>query len=74
MKAGSAYLATNIKVTLNPYAWPAGGPGGVHDQFPCDVMLQVQGDIPINKDFKDNSTSHSIPIVGLYPGEVNSVS
>jgi arylsulfate sulfotransferase len=74
MKAGSAYLATNIKVTLNPYGLaPLAALAEFTTQFPCDVMLQVQGDIPINKDFKDNSTSHSIPIVGLYPGEVNSV-
>jgi len=73
-KRTSAYLATDISVTLNPYGIaPLAALAEFTTQFPCSVTLEVQGEIPIVKDFKDESTSHSIPIVGLYPGRVNAV-
>ena len=73
-QAASTYLATPVTVTLNPYGLaPLAALAEFTTQFPCNVMVKVQGDIPVTKDFQDNSTSHAIPIVGLYPGQINSV-
>ncbi len=73
-KAGSAYLATDITITLNPYhVSPLAAIAEFTTKFPCNVMLDVWGEIPVSRDFKDDSTAHSIPIVGLYPGRINTV-
>jgi len=73
-KAGSAYLATDIAVTLNPYGIaPLTALAEFTTRFPCNVRLDVWGEIPVSRDFKDDSTAHSIPIVGLYPGRINTV-
>jgi arylsulfate sulfotransferase len=72
--AVSAYLATPITVTLNPYGIaPLAAIAEFTTKFPCNVTVEVQGEIPIVKDFKDESTAHSIPIIGLYPGRINTV-
>lgn len=73
-KAGSAYLATDIAITLNPNrVAPLVAIAEFTTRLPCNVGLEVQGEIPVTRDFQDNSTAHTIPIVGLYPGRVNTV-
>jgi len=67
-------LSSGITTTVNPYGLaPLTAVVDFKTKSKCSVQVKVLGDIDVVKDFKDESTVHSIPILGLYPDRVNTV-
>ncbi len=65
-------------VELNPYGRnPLSAEVSFSAREPVDITLKVLGDIPVEKSFTDTKTQRNIsnilPILGLYPDEVNRV-
>lgn len=59
---------------INPYKRvPLGAELSFNTTVPCKVSVEVQGAYPIKKQFPSFSTSHEIPVLGLYPGRENTV-
>jgi arylsulfate sulfotransferase len=67
-------LNSNIAVTLNPYGLtPLAAVADFTTALKCNVQVRVLGEIEVIKNIEDNSTVHSIPILGLYPNRLNTV-
>ena len=67
-------LNSNITVALNPTGIaPLSALATFQTTIACSVQVRVLGDIEVSKIFEDNSTTHEIPILGLYPNHINPV-
>lgn len=67
-------LATPITVTLNPNGIaPLSAVADFTTNRDCLVQVLVQGEVPVTHTDLVIGKTHSIPILGLYPGRVNSV-
>jgi arylsulfate sulfotransferase len=67
-------LNSDITVTLNPTGLtPLAALAYFTTALKCNVQVRVLGEIEVVKNIEDNSTVHSIPILGLYPDRLNTV-
>lgn len=67
-------LIGEIEVQLNPGGKaPLAALSNFFTKKSVKVDMQVLGDIPINKAFPDFTKKHAIPVLGLYPGQLNKV-
>ncbi len=67
-------LDYTIETTLNPYKIsPLTAKLSIEIEKPCTATIEVLGESPIKQSFEANSTNLEIPVVGLYPNEVNNV-
>ena len=67
-------LSSGITTTVNPYGIaPLTAIADFKTKSECSVQVRVLGDIEVVKNFEDQGTVHSIPILGLYPNRVNTV-
>lgn len=67
-------LTSNIRLSVNPYGIaPLAAVADFTTRIKCRVQVRVLGAVEVSKDFEDNSTVHSIPILGLYPDRINTV-
>ena len=68
-------LTSDITITLNPSGLaPLSAVAEFTTKLKCNVQVHVLGDIEVTKNIEDFTTSHSIPVLGLYPGRLNTVS
>lgn len=59
---------------VNPYQRvPLGAQLTFNTKVPSKASLDVLGAHPIHRDFPTLSTSHELPVLGLYPGKENTV-
>jgi arylsulfate sulfotransferase len=67
-------IVGEIKTSVNPYGKV---PLGAEIQFTtkkkCFVTVKVEGDIPVERSFSTSSYNHSIPVLGLYPDTINTI-
>jgi arylsulfate sulfotransferase len=74
VKASSSFIDSDITLTLNPYGIaPLAALAEFTTRIPCNVFLEVRGEIRVQRNFMDESTEHAVPIVGLYPGRENTI-
>jgi arylsulfate sulfotransferase len=67
-------LSGNIEVNLNPTGIvPLAALATFETRQACDVQMRIPGRVEVVQYFKDGSTSHEVPILGLYPGRTNIV-
>jgi arylsulfate sulfotransferase len=67
-------LNSDITVTLNPSGLaPLSALAEFTTKLKCNVQVRVLGDIEVTKNIEDFTTSHAIPILGLYPNRLNAV-
>lgn len=67
-------LKGSMNIKVNPYERvPLGGLLTFRTDEECKVEIEIAGSIPVNKEFPAYNTSHSIPVLGLYPDTTNTV-
>ncbi len=67
-------LATPITVTLNPSGIaPLSAVADFNTKLNCLVQVDIQGDVPVRHVETAFTKTHSVPILGLYPGRTNTV-
>lgn len=67
-------LDGEIDIALNPTGIvPLAAVASFQTRRACDVQMRIPGRVEIVRYFKDDSLSHEIPVLGLYPGRVNFV-
>ncbi len=67
-------LATPIIVTLNPNGVaPLSAVADFTTKIDCLVQIEVRGDVPVTYINTASGKTHSVPILGLYPGRTNTV-
>jgi arylsulfate sulfotransferase len=67
-------LASPVTVTLNPNGnAPLSAVADFTTKVDCLVQVEVQGDVPVIHFDATPGKTHSVPILGLYPGRVNTV-
>ena len=67
-------LTSDITITLNPSGLaPLSALAEFTTKLKCNVQVRVLGDIEVTKNIEDFTTSHSIPILGLYTDRLNTV-
>ncbi|MTB50648.1 aryl-sulfate sulfotransferase [Lewinella sp. W8] len=63
-----------IDAVVNPYGRvPLGAELTFRTEEPCWVSITVPGDIPVTREFPRPAKNHSVPVLGLYPGQDNPV-
>lgn len=63
-----------IDIKLNPYnVAPLGAQLTFTTKEACKVDIRIGGKIPVERSFPTVSTSHRIPVLGLYPDTMNTV-
>lgn len=68
-------LKTDISVVNNPFGKvPLGALLKFETQKPCSTTISIDGNNPITRSFPDFKRFQEIPVIGLYPGKVNTVS
>ncbi len=81
--AAPRLLASDIAVTLNPSGIaPLSALANFRTNLNCSVLVEVLDEnepapgeepAPVSKIFENDGTDHAVPILGLYPGRMNSI-
>lgn len=67
-------LVGSIDMKLNPYGKvPLGALLSFNTEKECKVEVIVEGKNPVAREFSTYTRNHTIPVIGLYAGTVNSV-
>ncbi|MEA3447388.1 MAG: aryl-sulfate sulfotransferase [Bacteroidota bacterium] len=65
---------TSIDVTKNPNGiTPLCAEMSFETKFAVKVDLEVKGNLPVLKSWSTYSKSHTVPVIGLYPGRENEI-
>ncbi len=65
---------TSIDLTKNPYGiTPLSAELSFETKFAVKVDLEIKGNLPVLQSWSTYSKSHTIPVLGLYPGRENEI-
>lgn len=70
-----SFLVDGISLELNPFGnAPLSAFAHIQTKKQSKIFVEILGEIPVKKSFKNVSRAHTLPILGLYAGSGNKVS